>query len=142
MSSSWARVAICWAMSVAWMPWNSPSSQPTSWAWAIRSSASDGVSPSLKGSVIRSSSSRSSGARPSSSSRIEAAWMLVVLGHRLRRTLDRHRLRSHHVHPSVRCRAGHALHLTAVLGGSLIRRHGHDPTGPDPQENPWRFPDF
>src|SRR4051812_40109654 len=57
------------------MPWKTPSSQPTSWAWAIRSSASDGVSPSLNGSVIRSSSSRSSGARPCSSSRIEEAWM-------------------------------------------------------------------
>jgi hypothetical protein len=40
-SSCW-RAAICWANSVAWMPWNSPSSQPTSWAWAIRSSASLG----------------------------------------------------------------------------------------------------
>ena len=57
------------------MPWKTPSSQPTSWAWAIRSSASDGVSPSLNGRVIRSSSSRSSGARPCSSSRIDAAWM-------------------------------------------------------------------
>ena len=54
------------------MPWNTPSSQPTSWACAIRSSASTGVSPSLNGSVSRSSSSRSSGARPSSSSLIEA----------------------------------------------------------------------
>ena len=25
------------------MPWNSPSSHPTSWAWAMRSSASDGT---------------------------------------------------------------------------------------------------
>jgi hypothetical protein len=57
------------------MPWKTPSSQPTSWAWAIRSSASDGVSPSLNGRVIRSSSSRRSGERPSSSSRIDAAWM-------------------------------------------------------------------
>ena len=57
------------------MPWKTPSSQPTSWAWAIRSSASDGVASSVKGSVIRSSSSRSSGASPCSSSRIDAAWM-------------------------------------------------------------------
>ena len=43
ISSSWARAAICWAISVAWMPWKSPSSQPTSWAWATRSSASEGI---------------------------------------------------------------------------------------------------
>ena len=43
MSSSWARAAICWANRVAWMPWKRPSSQPTSWAWAMRSSASDGL---------------------------------------------------------------------------------------------------
>ena len=47
-SSCW-RAAICWANSVAWMPWNRPSSQPTSWAWAIRSSASVGVLASPKG---------------------------------------------------------------------------------------------
>ena len=45
------------------MPWNRPSSQPTSWAWAIRSSASVGVSE-LNGRESRSSSSTSSGARP------------------------------------------------------------------------------
>ena len=71
ISSSWARAAICWANSAVWMPWKTPSSQPTSWAWAIRSSASVGVSPSVNGRVIRSSSSRSSGARPCSSSRID-----------------------------------------------------------------------
>ena len=71
ISSSWARAAICWANSAVWMPWKTPSSQPTSWAWAMRSSASDGVSPSVNGRVIRSSSSRSSGARPCSSSRID-----------------------------------------------------------------------
>ena len=52
------------------MPWNRPSSQPTSWAWAIRSSPSLGVS-SPNGSESRSSSSTSSGARPSSSSLID-----------------------------------------------------------------------
>ena len=41
-SSCW-RAASCWANSVAWMPWNRPSSQPTSWAWATRSSASVGT---------------------------------------------------------------------------------------------------
>ena len=40
-SSCW-RAASCWANSVAWMPWNRPSSQPTSWALATRSSPSDG----------------------------------------------------------------------------------------------------
>ena len=34
----------CWVNSVAWMPWNRPSSQPTSWACAMRSSDSLGVS--------------------------------------------------------------------------------------------------
>ena len=73
--SSWARAAICWANSAVWMPWNSPSSQPTSCAWAIRSSASLGIWSSSKGSVSRSSSSRSSGASPSSSSLIEDWWI-------------------------------------------------------------------
>ena len=73
--SSWSRAAICWATRAAWMPWNRPSSQPTSWAWAIRSSGSlGGVSPS-NGSDSRSSSSRSSGARPSSSSMMERWWI-------------------------------------------------------------------
>src|SRR6478735_3770690 len=62
--------AICCATSAVWMPWKSPSSQPTSWAWAIRSSASLG-SPSRKGRAIRSSSATSSGARPSLSSSME-----------------------------------------------------------------------
>ena len=75
ISSSWARAAICWANSAVWMPWKSPSSQPTSWAWAMRSSASDGVESSVNGRVIRSSSSRSSGASPSLSSRIELSWI-------------------------------------------------------------------
>ena len=39
ISSSWARAAICCDISVAWIPWNSPSSQPTSCACAMRSSA-------------------------------------------------------------------------------------------------------
>ncbi len=56
------------------MPWKSPSSQPTSWAWAIRSSASDG-SASLNGRAIRSSSAMSSGASPSFSSAMERSWM-------------------------------------------------------------------
>ena len=46
------------------MPWKSPSSQPTSCACAIRSSASDGTESSVNGSVSRSSSSRSSGRQP------------------------------------------------------------------------------
>ena len=41
--SSCIRAAICWATRAAWMPWKRPSSQPTSCAWAIRSSASLGV---------------------------------------------------------------------------------------------------
>ena len=41
--SNWARAAICWANSAVWIPWNRPSSQPTSCAWAIRSSASLGT---------------------------------------------------------------------------------------------------
>src|ERR687896_681438 len=57
------------------MPWKSPSSQPTSWACAIRSSLSDGVWSSENGRVSRSSSSISSGARPASSSWIEAWWI-------------------------------------------------------------------
>lgn len=52
-----------------------PSSQPTNCAWAMRNSASDGAASSLKGRVRRSSSSRSSGARPSSSSRMLVAWI-------------------------------------------------------------------
>ena len=59
------------------MPWKSPSSQPTSWAWAIRSSPSDGVPSSVKGSDSRSSSSTSSGASPASSSLIEACVDLL-----------------------------------------------------------------
>jgi hypothetical protein len=57
------------------MPWNRPSSHPTSWAWAIRSSPSDGVPSSENGSVSRSSSSISSGASPASSSLIEDRWI-------------------------------------------------------------------
>ena len=47
-SSCW-RAASCWANSVAWMPWNSPSSQPTSCALATRISPSVGISPSRNG---------------------------------------------------------------------------------------------
>ncbi len=75
ISSNWARAAICWANSAVWIPWKSPSSQPTSWAWAMRSSASLGAASSPNGSDSRSSSSTSSGARPSSSSAIERAWI-------------------------------------------------------------------
>ena len=75
ISSSWARAAICWANSAVWMPWNSPSSQPTSWAWAIRSSASEGTLPSSNGRLSRSSSATSSGARPDSSSLIDRRWI-------------------------------------------------------------------
>src|SRR5260370_20026534 len=73
--SSWARAAICGANSVVGMPWNRPCSQPTSWAWATRSSASLGSSCSSKGSDSRSSSSTSSGASPSSSSLMELWWI-------------------------------------------------------------------
>ena len=73
--SSCTRAAICWATRAAWMPWNRPSSQPTSWACAIRSSASLGGVSSPNGSESRSSSSRSSGARPSSSSAIDRWWI-------------------------------------------------------------------
>ena len=57
------------------MPWKSPSSQPTSWACATRSSASEGTVSSANGSEMRSSSSTSSGASPSSSSLIERVWI-------------------------------------------------------------------
>ena len=60
ISSSWLRAAICWANNVAWMPWKSPSSHPTSCAWAIRSSASLGMSDS-NGRASRSSSAVKSG---------------------------------------------------------------------------------
>ena len=70
-SSCW-RAAICWANSVAWMPWNRPSSQPTSWAWAMRSSASVGVSSS-NGGASRASSSRRSGDSDSASSSIDVS---------------------------------------------------------------------
>ena len=58
-----ARAAICCAKSAVWMPWNSPSSHPTSWACAMRSSASDGV---VRAEWQRDppSSSTSSGASP------------------------------------------------------------------------------
>ncbi len=51
ISCSWRCAANCWAISVAWMPWNRPSSQPTSCALAIRSSDSLGISPSSNGSA-------------------------------------------------------------------------------------------
>src|SRR4029450_3354739 len=73
--SNWARPARAWATRAVWMPWNNPSSQPTSWACAIRSSASLGVVSSLNGSVRRSSSLASSGARPCLSSSIEVWWI-------------------------------------------------------------------
>ncbi len=72
------------------MPWKSPSSQPTSWAWAIRSSASDGVASSVKGSESRSSSSTSSGASPLSSSLIEERW--ISLSRLPARVVERRRL--------------------------------------------------
>ena len=59
--SSCARAAICWANSVVWIPWKRPSSQPTNWACAMRSSASLGIASSVKGRESRSSSSTSSG---------------------------------------------------------------------------------
>src|SRR5450755_2760453 len=77
--SSWARAAICWANKVVWIPWNRPSSQPTSCAWATRSSASLGRSSSANGKESRSSSETSSGASPSSSSLIELWWISLSL---------------------------------------------------------------
>ena len=71
ISSSWLRAFTCWANRVAWMPWKRPSSQPTSWAWATRSSASLGVSSPTKGRATRPSSSARSGERLSDSSRTE-----------------------------------------------------------------------
>ena len=56
------------------MPWNSPSSQPTSWACAIRSSDSLGVSAE-KGSTTLPSSSWSSGERMPWSSLRERSWI-------------------------------------------------------------------
>ena len=74
--SSCTRAAICWATRAAWMPWNRPSSQPTSWACAIRSSRlARGPRPRRTAARCRSSSSRSSGARPSSSSTIDRSWI-------------------------------------------------------------------
>src|SRR5258708_3931576 len=56
------------------MPWNSPSSQPTSWACAMRSSDSLGVS--LENDNLTSPSSlRRSGDRISSSSWIDRSWI-------------------------------------------------------------------
>ncbi len=69
MSSSCWRAAICWANSVAWMPWNRPSSQPTSWALAMRSSAPLGAAVPANGWASRPSSSRRSGDRADDSSR-------------------------------------------------------------------------
>ena len=65
-------MAACWENMAAWMPWNRPSSQPTSWAWATRSSASLGM-PLSKGRVSRDSSSRRSGEMPSASSRTDVS---------------------------------------------------------------------
>src|SRR5882757_7149276 len=73
-SSCW-RAAICWANSAVWMPWKTPSSQPTSCACAIRSSESEGMLSSVNGRLSRCSSSRSSGARPCSSSLMEFSWI-------------------------------------------------------------------
>jgi len=72
ISSSWDRAAICWDMSVAWIPWNSPSNQPTSWAWAMRSSDSLGA-VSSKGRAMRSSSATRSGESPSDRSWIDCS---------------------------------------------------------------------
>jgi plastocyanin len=71
ISSSWLRAVICWAKRVAWMPWKRPSSQPTSWAWATRSSASLGISSPTKGWATRLNSWARSGERLSDSSRTE-----------------------------------------------------------------------
>ncbi len=69
---SWAWAAICWEKMAAWMPWNRPSSQPTSWAWATRSSESLGVSAE-NGELRRASSALRSPERPSASSRTDVS---------------------------------------------------------------------
>ena len=74
ISSNCCCACICWVNSVAWMPWNRPSSQPTSWACAIRSSASLGVSL-VNGSVTSASSLRRSSERMPSSSCTERSWI-------------------------------------------------------------------
>src|SRR6478752_7718622 len=73
--SNCTRAAICWATRAACSPWKTPSSQPTSCAWAIRSSPSEGITSSENGSDSRSSSSRNSGVRPVSSSLIDRSWI-------------------------------------------------------------------
>ena len=74
ISSNCRCACICCVNSVAWIPWKSPSSQPTSCACAMRSSLSLGVSL-LNGNVTSSSSWRRSGDRISSSSWIERSWI-------------------------------------------------------------------
>ena len=67
-SSSCARACICWAQIAAWIPWKSPSSQPTSCAWASRISDSVGT-PSIGGASASSSSDSSAGSASLISSR-------------------------------------------------------------------------
>jgi putative spermidine/putrescine transport system permease protein len=67
ISSNCCRAAICWANIAAWIPWNNPSSQPTSWACATRISDSLGT-PSSGGTSSWSSSFRSELTEPPSSS--------------------------------------------------------------------------
>src|SRR5262249_13515516 len=74
ISSICACADICWVNSVAWMPWNRPSSQPTSWACASRSSDSLGASP-VNGSTTSQSSAFRSGDSTSSSSWIDRSWI-------------------------------------------------------------------
>src|SRR3954471_4552280 len=57
------------------MPWNNPSSHPTSCACATRSSASLGTESSENGRLRRPASSRASGARPLDSSLIDDSWI-------------------------------------------------------------------
>ena len=142
ISSNCARAAICWANSAVWMPWNSPSSQPTSWAWAMRSSDSDGIASSANGSESRSSSSISSGARPSSSSLIERRWIslsrdaarLVERGaaHLLEQLLD-HAADAHDLGRLVDEVGERALVVALAARRHLDRHavgtHDHDPRG-------------
>ena len=72
LSCCWAMA--CWVKRVAWIPWKRPSSQPTSWACAMRSSDSLGVSE-VNGRTTSSSSFWSSGDSTPSSSRSDFSWI-------------------------------------------------------------------
>ena len=61
ISSSWPCAMACWVNSVAWMPWNSPSSQPTSCACASAQLRLGRRRRSVNGSTTSSSSCWRSG---------------------------------------------------------------------------------